>query len=92
MNLMVDETVITMEHLPIRRNHRRKQNAKERPMAVELTAEIKPLRDKLTEFEAAYIQHVLNRHNGNISRAARELMISRQSLQYRLRKLGIRRE
>jgi arginine utilization regulatory protein len=92
MNLMVDETVITMEHLPIRRNHRRKQNAKERPMAVELTEAIKPLRDKLTEFEAAYIQHVLNRHNGNISRAARELMISRQSLQYRLRKLGIRRE
>ncbi|MFP3514407.1 helix-turn-helix domain-containing protein, partial [Peribacillus sp. SIMBA_075] len=28
--------------------------------------------------------------NGNISRAAKELQISRQSLQYRLRKLGMK--
>ncbi len=90
MNLMVDETVITMEHLPIRRNQRRSQPVTQ-PVQPALTEEIKPLRDKLKEFETAYVQHVVARHNGNISRAAKELMVSRQSLQYRLRKLGVKR-
>ncbi|MFY0543328.1 sigma-54 interaction domain-containing protein [Brevibacillus sp. H7] len=91
MNLMVDETVMTMEHLPIRRNHRRTQSTKEHNLRTEWNEDIKPLKDKLKEFETAYIQHVVARHNGNVSRAAKELMISRQSLQYRLRKLGMKR-
>jgi len=91
MNLMADETVITMEHLPIRHQHRLKQADAEPALTVCATEEIKPLRESLQEWEASYIQFVVARHNGNISRAARDLQISRQSLQYRLRKLGLKR-
>ncbi|ANE48669.1 ATPase AAA [Paenibacillus swuensis] len=48
--------------------------------------EIKPLKQKLEEFERTYLQQVVALQGGNISRAARELGISRQSLQYRLKK------
>jgi len=91
MNLMADETVITMEHLPIRHQHRLKQADAEPALTACATEEIKPLRESLQEWEASYIQFVVARHNGNISRAARDLQISRQSLQYRLRKLGLKR-
>ncbi|KEO82764.1 ATPase AAA [Tumebacillus flagellatus] len=48
------------------------------------------LRDKLEEFEKHYIQQTLARHSGNLSRAAKELGLSRQSLQYRAKRLGLR--
>ncbi len=41
-------------------------------------------------YERTYIREVLARCNGNISQAARELGMSRQNLQYRLRKLDLR--
>jgi arginine utilization regulatory protein len=47
----------------------------------------KPLKDRLDEFERLTIANVLQKHGGNVSRAARELGLSRQSLQYRMKKL-----
>ena len=41
------------------------------------------------EYEANIIKRVLEHHGGNISRAARSLGISRQSLGYRIKKYGI---
>jgi arginine utilization regulatory protein len=64
--------------------------AKEKMPVQPFADEIKPLKEKMREFETYYIQRVVEKHNGNISRAARELGISRQSLQYRLRKLGVK--
>lgn len=90
MNLMADETVITSAHLPYHFLRRTAGAAKEKMPVQPFADEIKPLKEKMREFETYYIQRVVEKHNGNISRAARELGISRQSLQYRLRKLGVK--
>ena len=47
-------------------------------------------RDRVTEdFERASIGHALEKESGNISAAARRLGIHRQSLQQKLRQLGM---
>ncbi|MBG9568899.1 ATPase AAA [Brevibacillus agri] len=94
MNLMVDETTIRYEHLPLHFLRRSPASAtaseQASPRSLPFIVEGKSLKETMQEFETAYIHHVVDRYNGNISRAAKELQISRQSLQYRLRKLGIR--
>jgi transcriptional regulator with PAS, ATPase and Fis domain len=45
--------------------------------------------DRIALAEARFIQEALEKTGGNISRAARELGISRQSLYYRMAKHGI---
>ncbi|MDN4091835.1 sigma 54-interacting transcriptional regulator [Brevibacillus agri] len=94
MNLMVDETTIRYEHLPLHFLRRSPASAtaseQASPRSLPFIEEGKSLKETMQEFETAYIHHVVDRYNGNISRAAKELHISRQSLQYRLRKLGIR--
>lgn len=47
------------------------------------------LKSRMAAFEKKYIRHVIEKNGNNVSRAARELGISRQSLQYRLRKYGM---
>jgi len=42
------------------------------------------------DFERVYITRMVNKHEGNISRAAEELGIKRQNLQQKMRKLGLR--
>lgn len=94
MNLMVDETTIRYEHLPLPFLRRSPAaaviQATERQPYLPFLDEGKPLKETMQEFETTYIHHVVEKYNGNISRAAKELQISRQSLQYRLRKLGIK--
>ncbi|MEJ8545404.1 sigma-54 interaction domain-containing protein [Brevibacillus borstelensis] len=90
MNLMEDETVITSELLPYHFLRRTSAPIKEKITVLPVTDEISPLKQKLQEFETYYIQKVVEKNNGNISRAAKDLQISRQSLQYRLRKLGVK--
>jgi len=94
MNLMIDETTIRYEHLPLHFLRRvpaaAAANAPEPQPGLPFPDEGQPLKETLQKFETTYIHHVVDKHHGNISRAARELQISRQSLQYRLRKLGIR--
>lgn len=48
--------------------------------------EILPLDDYIANTEKLYLDKVLKEHNNNISQAAKALNISRQSLQYRLKK------
>ncbi|MCZ8518454.1 MULTISPECIES: sigma-54 interaction domain-containing protein [Paenibacillus] len=48
------------------------------------------LRAQLELFEAYAVRRAVENHGGNIVRAAKELGLSRQSLQYRLRKLKLR--
>ncbi|WNC17696.1 sigma 54-interacting transcriptional regulator [Brevibacillus brevis] len=97
MNLMMDETLIGFEHLPLHFLRRTPASAVSAAAVEPLSepflpflGEGKPLKETMQEFETAYIHHVVDKYGGNISRAAKELQISRQSLQYRLRKLGIR--
>jgi len=94
MNLMVDETTIRYEHLPLHFLRRSPATAVIEPQAptsvLSFTEDGRSLKETMQDFETAYIHHVVDKYNGNISRAAKELQISRQSLQYRLRKLGIR--
>lgn len=54
------------------------------------TNKAKSLRDALQEFEKIYIQRLVEQNQGNISRSAQQLGLSRQSLQYRLRKLNLK--
>jgi len=49
--------------------------------------EVMPLDAYLREAESYYVQNVLNLYEGNITKAAGALGMSRQNLQYRLRKM-----
>ncbi len=46
-------------------------------------------RRTLREVERAAVEQALHQHGGNISAAARQLGMSRQNLQYRIRRDGI---
>ncbi len=50
-----------------------------------------PYEEARMVFEREYLLAVLERHGGNISQAAAEMQIHRQTLQYKLKQLGIRR-
>ncbi len=50
-----------------------------------------PYEEARMAFERDYMLEVLQRHGGNISQAAAEMGIHRQTLQYKLKQLGIRR-
>lgn len=93
MNLIHDETAIQYSHLPIhhilRKNKVRKEDVSTSPYETFLDglfSETKELKTQVEEFEKYYINKVLEKNKGNISKAAQELGLSRQSLQYRLRK------
>ncbi|MGD8192711.1 sigma-54 interaction domain-containing protein [Brevibacillus ginsengisoli] len=98
MNLIIDETTINYAHLPIHHTKRKPflQPLDERleieaPPFIDMqTNTTKPLKDALQEFEKFYIQKLVEQNQGNISRSAQQLGLSRQSLQYRLRKLNLK--
>ena len=53
--------------------------------------EFKPEVDSLTAAEKKHIEYVLTKNNWNISRAARELDIDRQTLYNKIEKYGIKK-
>ncbi len=81
MNLMDDERLIEAAHLPLLQMSRRRASP-----GIAAHAASGTLTEKLRAFEESCIREAVDRHHGNVMRAARELGISRQSLQYRLRK------
>ena len=95
MNIMMDEEYIMYSHLPYQ--YRSKMQLKERLMPLSTVDTFMkgnsditvPLKDQMELFEKTYIEHILSKHDFNISRAAKSLGLSRQSLQYRMKKLGI---
>ena len=71
--VLSDKGMMTKESLPICTNYRLKQE-KGQPFVV------KPLREKRSEFEEAYIRRVINHYGGNMTEAAKGLQISRRQL------------
>ncbi|MCF6092933.1 sigma-54-dependent Fis family transcriptional regulator [Microaerobacter geothermalis] len=99
MNIMLDEETITFDHLPVQFRHRslfHKPQLKEEISPIAKLESLwnkekqppKKLKDQMEEVEEYYIQKILKNNNYNISRTAKALGISRQSLQYRLRKFN----
>jgi arginine utilization regulatory protein len=95
MNIMMDgEDYIMYRHLPYQ--YRNKIQMKERMMPlstvdtfVKETGDVTvPLKEQMELFEKTYIEHVLKKNEFNISKTAKLLGLSRQSLQYRLKKLN----
>ncbi|MFE8696729.1 sigma-54 interaction domain-containing protein [Cytobacillus sp. FJAT-53684] len=96
MNLIDYEEIITYAHLPIHFRNKPQFKRDEQivnvtaPIRMEKESYIKPLNQYIEETESHYIQKVLIHHNHNITRAAKTLGMSRQNLQYRLRKFGLK--
>ncbi|WP_416148572.1 sigma-54 interaction domain-containing protein [Salipaludibacillus sp. HK11] len=90
MNLIYFDEKIDMTHLPMHvRTKLSTLNAT--PKKTELTYRpphqpMKPLQTYLGEMERDYIQEILQHHKGNVTRTAKDLGLSRQSLQYRIKK------
>jgi arginine utilization regulatory protein len=96
MNIMMDDEKILYSHLPYQ--YRSKMQMKERMAPIssvdtfikEQTEIAVPLKDQMELFEKSYIEYVLKKNDFNISRSSKLLGLSRQSLQYRMKKLKIR--
>ncbi|MFV8828515.1 sigma-54 interaction domain-containing protein [Alkalihalobacterium sp. APHAB7] len=98
-NLMIDEEVIEVSHLPY--NFRNKSVSKsydtnpKEPSIIgvhQFTANdkqqpLRNLKDFLLEAENYYINKALEKHKFHVTNAAKELGLSRQSLQYRMKRL-----
>ena len=93
LNIATDHAQIEVIHLPL--HMRRKVNMlnefaldtlQEQSSDYAMALQGRTLQNQLEEYERAYVHKVLKKYAGNVSAAARELGVSRQSLQYRLRK------
>ena len=92
MNLLLDEEWIEFEHLPF--HYRTKSTHKEQSTNSItfdhfLNEEKTHLKDQLELFELKYIKHFLSKNDFSITKTAKQLGLSRQSLQYRIKKLGL---
>ncbi|MBG9452464.1 ATPase AAA [Cytobacillus firmus] len=98
MNLIDQEETISYVHLPL--HFRNKPQFKEEPnetghledLLIQKNKPIKSLEQYIQEAETYYLKKVLKHHGNNITQAAKSLCMSRQNLQYRLRKYGVRKE
>ncbi|OLS36223.1 sigma-54-dependent Fis family transcriptional regulator [Bacillus sp. MRMR6] len=96
MNIMPEEEiVIVYPHLPYQ--YRSKMQLKERLMPPPASTFIKehsdlsaPLKTQLELFERTYIEQVWKTTDYNITKTAEILGLSRQSLQYRMKKLNLK--
>ena len=89
MNMIEAETTIKMKHLP--GQYRNKSQALT-SFLLQKDKEIKPLDTYMQEAEIYYIEKALQVHDHNITQTAKALGMSRQNLQYRMRKYNIERE
>ncbi|MED0668220.1 sigma-54 interaction domain-containing protein [Pseudobacillus badius] len=81
MNVM-DGDIITLDHIPL-------HITGEAPPENGSAAPLQPLRQALMETEENLIRQALAETGGNIQKAAKLLEIPRQTLQYKLTKLGL---
>ncbi|MFE8702408.1 sigma-54 interaction domain-containing protein [Cytobacillus sp. FJAT-54145] len=93
MNLMDQEDTLQYSHLPIQyRNKRQFKNeatSKANDLLIQKGKDIKPLEQYMEEAETYYLKKVLQHHDYNITKSAKALGMSRQNLQYRLKKYEI---
>jgi arginine utilization regulatory protein len=93
MNLIEDKEIITPFHLPTRfyRLSRKDSESLQAAQPLQHTDDVpKSLKETMEDMEKNYIQQVFEANNRNISQTAKVLGISRQNLQYRLRKHNIK--
>lgn len=94
MNLIEYEDTITYHHLPI--HFRKKSQFKvDGVQPVSFLTEgdkILPLDKYIDKVESEYIKKALQQHNYNVTRTSNALGMSRQNLQYRIKKFGIHKE
>lgn len=88
MNLIVDEDTITSFHLPTRFSNRTRLEHVS-PEFLNSDGNIKTFKEQMEAAEKNVIKKALKAHNGNVTKTADALGISRQSLQYRMKKLNI---
>ncbi|MCC2456377.1 sigma-54 interaction domain-containing protein [Bacillus cereus] len=90
MNLIEDETIITAFHLPTRFRERIKTEFNmQHALTAHNTDAPKTLKHTIEKMEKNYINQILKENHGNISQAAKFLGLSRQNLQYRIKKLHL---
>ncbi|RHW32796.1 PAS domain S-box protein [Lysinibacillus yapensis] len=90
LNLINHEETIEFHHLPYQ--YRKRETKTSNPATRLLQADSNyntHLSDQLALFEKRYIQHFLQKNNYHITNTAKELGISRQSLQYRMKRLNM---
>ena len=96
-NLVGFEENIDFNHLPfgfrqrIQHSNSGDESHDETEFLYQSGGEIKPLELFIEEAETYYIQKALKYHEYNITQTAKSLGMSRQNLQYRIRKYGIER-
>ncbi|THE12218.1 PAS domain S-box protein [Bacillus timonensis] len=95
LNVITFEDTISYNHLPLhfrKKTHSKPELAKTaNPNITEIT-DIQPLDKYMEEIETLYLKQALQQYNHNITKTAKALGMSRQNLQYRLKKLGIQRD
>ncbi len=93
MNLINHEQFIELHHLPYQYRQKRKNEAtpiNHALMESVLTHLDSNLHNQLELFEKQYIELALKKNGQHITNTAQALGISRQSLQYRMKRLGIK--
>ena len=89
MNLILDDDVIHVHDLPyrLRKKYYNQSEVYKQIKAQKLEKhQSQSLQEKMNDVEKQYIQYALTENNHNISKTAKFLGMSRQSLQYRLKK------
>ncbi|PEW70591.1 sigma-54-dependent Fis family transcriptional regulator [Bacillus cereus] len=90
MNLVEEENIITAFHLPTHFRERIKKEFNMQPFLTNNDADApKTLKHTIEAMEKSYINQILKEYHGNISQAAKFLGLSRQNLQYRIKKLHL---
>ncbi|MEO4054320.1 sigma 54-interacting transcriptional regulator [Solibacillus sp. CAU 1738] len=83
-SMMTNEEIVTYEMLPL--HFRFKVQQTDTSTSFIPNNELLPLDEYLREAEIYYVQNVLKMFDGNVTKTAAALGMSRQNLQYRLRK------
>ncbi|MEN1938162.1 sigma 54-interacting transcriptional regulator [Paenibacillus sp. 102] len=91
MNLIEDEDIITTFHIPTRFYELTKREFDIHPPLTDRNENDTPknLKHTIKEMEKEYINQILKENKGNISQTAKFLGLSRQNLQYRLKKYNL---
>ncbi|WP_010677979.1 sigma-54 interaction domain-containing protein [Bacillus timonensis] len=92
LNVITYENEISYNHLPMhfrKKIHIKPGTQKNNPQEV-TASELQPLDKHMEEAEIDYLKQALQQFNFNITKTAEALRMSRQNLQYRLKKYGIR--
>ena len=91
VSFMTIESTVTSDLLPLHFRFKVQQqdtnNREPEFFMFHQNHDVMPLDAYLREAESYYVQNVLNLYEGNITKAANALGMSRQNLQYRIRKI-----